>query len=124
MCGLAGVNLCVLACDWSTRDRTVRLKERIYTLCTVKLQASASVGRDEELSVRPRRGEPGRHISGSQVHVSRLTWMKSLYPSPNIMGWARQRRYEKSLQNFGRKTWTDELHKLRIDISRWLLVTR
>lgn len=44
MCGLAGVNLCVLVCDWSTIE-TARLIERIYTPSTSKL------GVGQELSI-------------------------------------------------------------------------
>jgi len=36
MCGLAGVNLCVLVCDWSTGE-TGYLLRRIYTPCTGNL---------------------------------------------------------------------------------------
>jgi hypothetical protein len=41
MCGLAGINLCVLVCDWSATEAG-RLIERIYTACTSKL----GVGQD------------------------------------------------------------------------------
>jgi hypothetical protein len=59
MCGLAGVNLCVLVCDWSTTE-TGRLIKRIYSPCTSKL----GVGQEFCLLIYDRRETRDSHSRG------------------------------------------------------------
>jgi len=82
MCGLAGVNLCVLVCDWSTGE-TGYLLGRIYTPCTGNLTTDEEPFPDGHViwcrwdihGSLPPRGETSRHIHGSnQPEQVRVSW--------------------------------------------------